>query len=40
MVDFRLRKLPLQLVVVTLSWSTNIALSFLELADEVYFAHE
>ena len=32
-------KLSLQLVFVTLSWSTTIALSFLELAEEDYFGH-
>ena len=32
-------KLSLQLVFVTLSWSTTIALSFLEHAEEDYFGH-
>ena len=35
----RLCKLFLQLVFVTLSWSTTIALSFLELAEEDCFGH-
>ena len=39
MVDFRLCKLSLQLVLITLSWKTTIALSFLELAEEDYFGH-
>ena len=40
MVDGRLCKLSLQLVFVTLSWSTTwIALSFLELAEEDCFGH-
>ena len=34
MADSRLCKLSLQLIFVTLSWSTTIALSFLELAEE------
>ena len=37
MADFRLCKLSLQLIFVTLSWSTTIALSFLELAEEDCF---
>ena len=32
-------KLSLQLVVVTLFWSTTIALSFLGLAEEDYYGH-
>ena len=39
MADSRLCKLSLQLIFVTLSWSTTIALSFLELADEDCFGH-
>ena len=39
MADSRLCKLSLQLVFVTLSWSTTIALSFLELAEEHCFGH-
>ena len=39
MVDSRLCNLSLQLVFVTLSWSTTIALSFLELAEEDCFGH-
>ena len=39
MADFRLCKLSLQLIFVTLSWSTTIALSFLELAEEDCFGH-
>ena len=39
MADSRLCKLSLQLVFVTLSWSTTIALSFLELAEEDCFGH-
>ena len=39
MADFRLYKLSLQLIFVTLSWSTTIALSFLELAEEDCFGH-
>ena len=39
MVDSRLCKLSLQLIFVTLSWSTTIALSFLELAEEDCFGH-
>ena len=39
MADSRLWKLSLQLVFVTLSWSTTIALSFLELAEEDCFGH-
>ena len=35
----RLFKLSLQLIFVTLSWSTTIALSFLELAEEDCFGH-
>ena len=38
MADFHLRKLPLQLIFVTLSWSTTIALSS-ELAEEDCFGH-
>ena len=34
MVDSRLCILPLQLVFVTLSWSTKIALSFFELSKD------
>ena len=37
MADFHLRKLPLQLIFVMLSWSTMIALSFLELTEEDWF---
>ena len=39
MVDSHLCKLSLQLVFVTLSWSTTIMLSFLELTDEGCFWH-
>ena len=39
MADSRLYKLSLQLIFVTLSLSTTIALSFLELAEEDYFGH-
>ena len=40
MVDSRPCKLLLRLVFVTLSWSTTIALSFLELiAEEYHFGH-
>ena len=39
MADFRLCKLSLQLIFVTLSWSTAIALSFFELAEEDGFWH-
>ena len=39
MTDSRLCKLSLQLIFVTLSWSTTIALSFLELAEEDFFGH-
>ena len=39
MADSRLCKLSLQLVFVTLSWSTPVALSFLELAEEDCFGH-
>ena len=35
----RLCKLSLQLIFVTLSWSTTITLSFLELAEEDSFGH-
>ena len=35
----RLFKLSLQLIFETLSWSTTIALSFLELAEENCFGH-
>ena len=38
-VDSCLYELSLQLVFVTLSWSTTIALSFLELAEENCFGH-
>ena len=37
MVDSRLCKLSLQLIFVTLSWSTKITLSFMELAEEDCF---
>ena len=39
MTDSRLCKLFLQLIFVTLSWSTTIAFSFLELAEENCFWH-
>ena len=39
MADSRLCKLHLQLTLVTLSWSTTIALSVLELAEENCFGH-
>ena len=39
MADPRLCKLSLQLIFVTLSWSTTTALSFLELAEEDCFGH-
>ena len=39
MTESSLRELSLQLVFVTLSWSTTIALSFLELAEEDWFGH-
>ena len=39
MADPRLCKLSLQLIFVTLSWSTTIALSFLELPEEDCFGH-
>ena len=39
MADSRLCKLSLQLICVTLSWSTTIAHSFLELAEEDCFGH-
>ena len=39
MADSRRYKLSLQLVFVTLSWSTTIALSFLELVEEDCFGH-
>ena len=39
MADSRLCKLSLQLIFVMLSWSTTIALSFLELAEEDCFRH-
>ena len=39
MADSRLCKLSLQLIFVTLSLSTSIELSFLELAEEDYFGH-
>ena len=37
--DSHLCKLSLQLIFVTLSWSTTIAFSFLELAEEGWFGH-
>ena len=40
MADSRLCKLSLQLIFVTLSRSTTITLSFLELAKEDCFGHE
>ena len=39
MADSRLCKLSLQLIFVTLYWSTTIALSLLEFADEDCFGH-
>ena len=39
MADSRLCKLSLQLIFVMLSWSTTVALSFLELAEEDCFGH-
>ena len=39
MADSRLWKLSPQPIFVTLSWSTTIALSFLELAEEDRFGH-
>ena len=39
MAESRLCKLSLQLVFVTLSWSTTITLSFLELTEEDCFGH-
>ena len=39
MADSRLCKLSLQLIFVMLSWSTMVALSFLELAEEDCFGH-
>ena len=39
MADSHLCKLSLQLIFVTLSWNTTIALSFLELAEEDGFGH-
>ena len=39
MADSRLCKLSLQLIFVTLFWSTTITLSFLELAEEDCFGH-
>ena len=39
MAESRLCKLSLQLIFVTLSWSTTIALSFLEFAEEDCFWH-
>ena len=39
MADSRLCKQSLQLIFVTFSWSTVIALSFLELAEEDCFGH-
>ena len=39
MADSRLCKLSLQLIFVALSWSTTIAPSFLELAEEDCFGH-
>ena len=39
MADSRLRKLSLQLIFVTISWSIMIILSFLELTEEDCFMH-
>ena len=39
MADSRLCQLSLHLVFVALSWSTMIALSFLEITEEDYFEH-
>ena len=39
MTDSRMYMLSLQLTFVALSWSTTIALSFLELAEEDCFGH-
>ena len=39
MADSRLCELSLQLIFLTISWSTTIALSFLELAEEDCFGH-
>ena len=39
MADSRLCNLCLQLIFITLSWSTTIALSFLELAEEDCFGY-
>ena len=39
MADSRLCMRSLQLIFVTLSWSTTIALSFMELAEEDCFGH-
>ena len=39
MADSRLCKLSLQLIFATISWSTTIALLFLELAEEDGFGH-
>ena len=39
MADSRLCKLSLQLIFVTLSWSTTITLSFFELAEEDCFGN-
>ena len=39
MADSRLCKLSLQLIFVTLSWSTTIALFFFELTEEDCFGH-
>ena len=39
MADSRLCKLSLQLIFVTLSWSTTIALSFVERAEEDCLGH-
>ena len=39
MADSRLWKLFLQLVFVTLSWSTTFTLSYMELAEEDCFGH-
>ena len=39
MIDSCLYELSLQLIFVTLSWSTSIMLSFLELAEEDCFLH-
>ena len=39
MTDSRMYRLSLELTFVALSWSTTIALSFLELAEEPCFGH-